>query len=321
MRVEQRGYILALAVFIIAMGSILVTSLLQNAVGFDRLHKYRYKQQQARLLALSGIQIALAQLSNPVPFDEKKEQMFDQNLVPFLYVDQLQTFSVAQEGGVGEIGVLITSENGKINLNGLYDFEEKKFIVEKDNDKKKILSDIATGLQKHVSVENAQAQIEEQMRKRTTPFEDVSQLVVTQAVPQALGKLDLKDIFTLATPAVGPNPLFIADALAQVLELDKQPLAKKERLAIAKKVQELKGKVDWSKQWGELLKSLYKKEYAVLPEAIKKNLSEKIESTAFSVVSYGTVQDVTQKICVLVQKNESRDTQHVLYSIKRLYWL
>ncbi len=332
MKTRQSGFVLVLALFVIALGSILVTSLLQRAIAYDRLHKVLFMTQQARILALNGIEIARAQLSNPLTLEKEKNPV-DQNIVPFLYVDYIQTFSYTQEkdGFDGEVSFCISSEEGKINLNRLYNFEERKYKVEKEFDGQKIAALLQEPMQKYFSIEQFEKALDQLLQKR--PLEDISQLLTLSIKGKLFKDLltdtkqpDLTDLFTLASGSAQLQPLYFSDSLAEVLQLEKQPLAKDKRLEIIKKLYSLKGSIDWEKQWKELLAPLFKKEYTGIPDVIKKSIASKIETTAFLVISYGKVagggsNQVTQKVCAYLEKMDIPETKTSVYTVKRLYWL
>jgi type II secretory pathway pseudopilin PulG len=333
MKTKQPGFVLVMALFVIALGSIFVTSLLQRAVSYDRLHRVLLKQQQARMLALNGIEIARAQLSNPLTLEKEKNPV-DQNIVPFLYVDQVQTFSLTtdKEGLNGEIKLFITSEEGKINLNKLYNFEEKKYLVDKDNDAQKNIALLNEPIHKNFGIENFDQILNQLLQKK--PLEDVTQLINKtfkgtlfkdlDAVEK--GQVALTDLFTLASPNNQLQPLYLSNSLSNILQLEKQELSKEKRLEIVKKMGALKGQIQWQQQWKELLAPLYKKEYTGIPDVIKKSLASKIETTAFLVISYGKVDgghstQVVQKVCAYLEKVNIPETKTILYTVKRLYWL
>lgn len=325
MKHVQPGFILVMALFVISLGSILVTSLLQRSIAFDRLHRVLVKKQQARMLALNGIEIARAQLSNPLEIDKKK---IDHNLVPFLYTGLKQTFDTPQ----GKIKIYIACEEGKLNLNRTYNFDEKGFVLfDKTLSAQTILALLDKEIKKSFGFENFSQDVEHLFKKRAQPFEDVTEL--SPSTGDIFYDIDsedkeytpLSDILTLANPEFTLQPLYLSASLARILQLDMQELDKTKRLEIIKKLSTTKAPINWTAMWKELLEALFKKEYTVLPDGIKKILASKIEVTAFNVISYGTVDDgsgmpVTQKVCAYLEKQMTQE-KTVVYTIKRLYWL
>ena len=330
---NQPGFVLVMALFIISLGSVLVTSLLQRAIAFDRLHRVLVKQQQARMLALNGIEIARAQLSNPLEIDKKA---VDQNLVPFLYNDLEQTFKLTDEkdGIDGSVKVYISCEEGKINLNKSYDFAQKQFVkLDKEQDAQTVFALGDKVIQQKFSFENFSQSIGQLFQKRGKPLEDVTEVVTPKFSGDMFYDIDsedkeyiaLTDLFTLAGAEFKIQPVYLSSSWAQVLQLEKQSLDKKQRLEIIKKLSASKAPINWASSWKELLAALFKKEYTVLPDSIKKILAQKIEVTTFNVISYGTVDDgtgmpVTQKVCAYLEKTVNKQKATV-YTIKRLYWL
>ncbi len=333
MKHNQQGFVLVMALFIISLGSVLVTSLLQRAIAFNHLHRALAKQQQARMLALNGLEIARAQLSNPLEIDKKT---IDQNIVPFLYTDIKQVFTLTDEkdGIDGNITLYISCEDGKINLNKSYDFQEKKFIkLDKEQDAQNLLALINTIAQQKFSFDNFSQSIGQLFQKRAKPLEDLTEVIAPKSSGDIFYALDSEDtdyvaftdLFTLGGSEFKIQPLYISSSLAQIMHLGKQKLDKKQRLEIVKKIQAFKAPINWPTAWKELLAALFKKEYTVLPDSIKKILASKIEVTTFNVISYGTVDDgagmpVTQKVCAYLEKSMNQQ-KTMVYTIKRLYWL
>lgn len=325
MKYAQPGFILVMALFVISLGSILVTSLLQRSIAFDRLHRVLVKKQQARMLALSGIDIARAQLSNPLEIDKKT---IDHNLVPFLYTGLRQTFDTPQ----GKIKIYIACEDGKLSLNRTYNFDEKTFIsFDKTLSAQTILAVFDNEIKKRFGFEHFSQDVEHLFKKRAQPFEDLTELLPSKG--DIFYDMDaegneyaaLTDILTLAHTEFTVQPLYMSVSLARILQLDMQELDKNKRLEIIKKLSTAKAPINWVAMWKELLEALFKKEYTVLPDGIKKILASKIEVNAFNVISYGTVDDgsgmpITQKLCAYLEKQMTSE-KTVVYTIKRLYWL
>ncbi len=254
MKNKQHGFVLVMALFIISLGSVLVTSLLQRAIAFDRLHRVLVKQQQARLLALNGIEIARAQLSNPLEIDKKN---VDQNLVPFLYNGLEQTFKlITEKDGIdGEIKLYITCEEGKINLNRAYDFQQKQFVkLDKEQDAQTVLALGDKDIQQKFSLENFAQSIGQLFQKRGKPLEDITEIVTPKFSGDIFYVINsedkehkaLTDLFTVASSEFKIQPLYISSSLAQLLQLEKQSLDKKQRLEIIKKLSASKAPINWA---------------------------------------------------------------------------
>src|SRR5207302_419514 len=91
--------------------------------------------------------IAKAQLLKPA---EKKdtntpaEIQERENIIRMCNVWQQFLLTQEADGVDGTCEIYITCEHGKININELYDFEEKKYITHKDIDGKKIIEWLGT---------------------------------------------------------------------------------------------------------------------------------------------------------------------------------
>jgi len=158
---KQPGYILVFSLMFIALVMMLSTIISNRA----RLHvgysKTMLDKERAKILALSGLEIAKVQLAivqksedtlredakAPPQGDrggaglselwtEKEAKEFIKNVYP--YLNNWQEFNLTEKnfGVNGEIKISIGVEGGKIDLNQIFDFKNKKFVGQKKGSKK-----------------------------------------------------------------------------------------------------------------------------------------------------------------------------------------
>jgi hypothetical protein len=144
---SKQGYILPLTIMIIAMSVVMVTSIIQRSLAYQRQARIMAEREQARALALSGLELVLSKISLVLPpeketkekkeaekkegekekkDEEAKKKAGDEKLLPvqqwllqFLPVlNKWQTVELTEKGeGIeGSISFYISSEQGKINL-------------------------------------------------------------------------------------------------------------------------------------------------------------------------------------------------------------
>lgn len=249
----QSGYIMVLTLTLISLASLILAILFQRSTIFSPFAKLSVDRQHARTLAQSGIGIAISQLAQKkeppeektdveVTKKEKKgesdtKKLFEE-LLPVL--NQWQEFHLTQEADQidGVIKICIMSEEGKININEIFDFENKqikgapkkesKEIKTSEKDKKtkdktekgrtqkkeinwyKPLEIIFKALEQKTGQKDLLKQIEQFLQKQKKPINDVTQLLEIKSF------LFFKDHRYYQPPSqkqqnVKERPLFLTD--------------------------------------------------------------------------------------------------------------
>jgi hypothetical protein len=226
MMVKNRGFILVLTTAIIATSVLLISLVINRVNAYRRLSTLWVDVEKARMLALGGVHIAMGQLAQLEPEKEKeskeKKEGGDKGkkddegkpvdiLLQVLNHWQTFTFKEKKEGVEGECSLYVTSEQGKINLNKLYDFKEKKWTGskgpgqspaeqkgEKEEEKApgktgklpsgKMLADLLTERLK-TSLEKSRKKpvsfgpvLEKFFKEHPAPLDDVSQLLTVKEI-------------------------------------------------------------------------------------------------------------------------------------------
>lgn len=140
MKVKKSGYVLVLTLLLLSISILVITRLVTPTVARYQQSNLFIRQEKARQLALSGIQLVLSYLNEPRQKDTaSKEAKGSENtkdekkILLFTHIFEMlnhwQTISLHEQrdGVEGSIEVYVSNEAGKININGLYDFEKKQW--------------------------------------------------------------------------------------------------------------------------------------------------------------------------------------------------
>ncbi len=362
----SKGYILVMALMIIAL-VILITGIMTN-VG-DSYVPYMAalgQRNKARVLALGGIACAQSQLGMIVELDTKKspdagaspsqkpqaptpEQeavKLLKNLLPILNKWQTVPLTLEKEGIEGTIQFRIACEDGKLNINELFDFNAKKFKDEKKGDAsiKALLTTLLAPVEKRMKTPDLAQTLESMLAKRGYPLNDVTELL-TQAgctgfknaqfpsvepynkkSSESTPPFILTDLFTTHTNQMTVEPWLFSDALRRLCGIPEQESKqnkKDEQEKITELLKQFKTTADWNKDWDTRLKPLYDVTLKQLPKNIIQLFTKSFEPRLFSVMVSATVGDSTQRLYAILERiKKSQDTK-TLYDIyiRTFYWI
>ncbi len=364
-REHPSGYILLLTLMIIAISVVLVTYIANKGTIFVPFARTIIEREKAKMLAVGGIQLAISQLLHIEKAEAKKAQepakdakqeageknegeeaqQLLKNILPTINRWQIVELKQEVDGLDGEISICISCEEGKIDINQLYDFEKHKFINEGQptGDRKQATKELFTRIQKLVGGERMFEAFEKFLKERHYKLNDVTELLTLKEfevfkqhifyeppMPGDKGKkekrpLYLTDIFTVWSDKQTIEPWLMADSLNGVLDLSRaQPDDTQERERMADEwLKKFKIDAKWQNDWNTILAPLYKKDFASLPKVIASMLSTKFEPIIFSVLSYAKIGAVTQRIFAVIEKYElpqNNDSSSEI-RIKKVYWL
>jgi hypothetical protein len=321
-------------------------------VAFD---KTTIEREKAKQLAYGGIQLAISQLSvldssgtststaqnaQPPTIDPMIESI--QKIIPQLNVWQDITLTKEKEGIDGEVKICIVCENGKIDINQLFDFTKKKFINEgaKDQpDAKKIMQSIFAGMKKYTNDKDLFELFEKFLKQRQYKLNDVSELfeipefakifknTLFYEPPQkgddkTKRPIFLSDLFTVFSGQAALQAWLLSDSVSAVLNFAR---AQPDRSKRAKELEVLLK--DYAKGmpplqlWQKAISTLYGREMKDIPKEALAMLNPKFEPTVFSVLCYGKVGAIVQKICAIIEKRKTTELDGAPFAIRRLYWL
>lgn len=345
MYVKREGYVLVLSIMLMGMLMVLVTSVVQRVLVTRQTARLTTERMKAQELAWSGLQIAYAQLAQkskevveklpaPQQAGEKTQKPADDRLRMIEYSSWWQEYELKREieGVDGTIVLYVVPESGKINLNGLYDFKQKKWYSDQFFNARQLIQLVSERLRPLLGNVNLVDILEKFFKEKNGPIEDITQLKSIKefekldalffARPpekEAPFRPALADLFTVARDDRGLNPACLSHSVAWLINPQSLDSAQVRKIR-AQIAPEIKETMDWTKNWEKLLQPLYKKSYTDIPRDLKILFNPKFEGSIFSVVSYGKINTVTQALYVLVERTLARD-QRVQYIIRKMYWL
>lgn len=363
---KNSGFILVSTLFILAFLVFTTQQLLDRMMVHDQFDHIVVAREKAKMIAMAGISLAQAQLSERdfknydkelTTLEDEKNKKPDERTKKMLltilpHLNKWQTFALNKnnDGVDGELKICLMCENGKLNLNALFDFKKKQFAPEIQNLLKQLalqLPDSKTNLK----AGELYALLNDYLKKRGKPLEDLSQLLeipklsaisfwydpptksLKNVQPQQQRTIALNDLFTIWTPDAKIEPWLFSDATCAVLGL-RRPLfddAQKMGEIYKKVVSQFKPDLgaQWVQNWSILL-PLYTKTPQAINE-IAKILSQQFDPTVYTVISSGTVQEIEQKVLAVLMKQKKEQPQNskdarpqqqdVNFKIMKLYWL
>lgn len=361
----NRGFVLILTMLIVALVTSITTYIAYRASMFVPYTKVAINHQKAYQLALSGVQLAISKISTikkPEESADKKKQtkMDDAYIAKQLLLailpqfGQLNTVRLRKDmdGLDGTIQFCITSEEGKLDINALYDYEKHRFVDENDQPNEQaaqqgiraLFKEIFEYTQKAMSGANLLESFENFLKQRQYKLDDVTELLAAPGfeifrnyifyIPPAPAKTDvaewrpffLTDLFTINSGNKELNPWLLSDSVRGAFGFKRvaQESAEKKE-STSKMIQETVSKfalsTDWKQHWDQLLAPYYQKEYSALTPSMISRMSTKFESTVFSVVSYGTFANVTQRLYALLERvvTKNGDEVAIVVKIKKIY--
>jgi hypothetical protein len=337
MMYQKSGSIILYTLMILTVVVFLMQQLVRSSFVHANFMRTMIDRENAEMLALSGVSIAMAQLTlsdkdnaaqqKKSPSEEQKknpEQRLLERLLP--YLNRWHNYELTQkiDGIDGLIRVCISCEDGKINLNEAFNLEKMEFTREYDWIKK-------LTLQGRFPAGELATRLTEFFKQRKRKLDDISELLAIPGLeslplfydppePPAKGKRDeanvyhaLSDVFTIWPQDNKINLLWLSDSLLGVFGL-RRPLARDAE--IRKEVFDQfiksfdKNKIkDWDANW-KIIEPLYGAKPKIFPE-IKNVFSKDFGPKIFSVVSCGKVGRVEQRILAVIRQEEAKpETQH-----------
>jgi hypothetical protein len=328
----KRGYVLFLLFTILSVCSVLISLYFSQVVVYRQLMYLLITKEKTTRLAQSGISLVQALIT---PEKQNKEEAkskepaetFEQKLLQqvFNIFNKQETYALNQkiDGIDGKIKLSLQFEQGKLNLNSLFDFEKKKFIAEgQAGDRKKLciwLFERIAALTKHSSLFPA---FEKHLMSRSFDFNDVTELLSISEFAQAFDnnvflfftepdspkastdKVFLTDIFTVSTEQETINPWLFSQSWCKILNLQpKQKLNPEEKKKIFSTIAKTN---NWQSDWDKNLKEFYQKEYKDIASEIKTILTTEFEANIFSLLLKVNIGETNSTIFTIV-KSKAKD--------------
>ena len=361
---QHNGFIIPLALMLVSIIIVLATSIYQKGSLFVPFMHVVKQREQAKMLALSGIQLAMSQLAAPHTIaqkkpasNEKKEASKEpekkelspeqeaQNLLGQLLpsLNQWQEYPLKKDvdGIEGTIKIAISCEEGKIDLNRIYDFAHKKFVGEgrPNGDWKKIMQFVCQRIQKTMGIsDNLFESFEKFFKQRQYKVNDATELLPLNgfksfatttfydpsADKNSKQPFALLDIFTVY--GVGKlQPWLLSDSIRGIFEMKRsgQTDETKKKEMIQSLIKKFKPVIDPAKEWNGLFQPLYGIEFKRLFKGLEAFFDSSFDPKIFSVVSYGVIGQVTQRLYVILERVRHVDKDKTWYDVKirKFYWI
>lgn len=356
-RKHKPGFILPLTLSIIGLSIALVTYMANNGRVFTPTAKTMIEREKARMLARSGIEIAMSQLSLPdkgaAAKDQKDKKDANQEqektifsvVLPHINVWQKFKLVPAIEGIQGEIGVCVMSEEGKLNLNELFDSATGTLVesLKTNPAAEKCMQEIFERIDKAMGGKDMLKAFLAFLKARKTKLDDVTELLMIKefevfkdhifydppeenAPKDAKKHLYLTDLFTIWSGKKTLQPWLFSDAVCSILNLTQAQnnQAKERQKAVAEIMKAMPDALTFPDGWNKNLKLLYGKDFASLPKGIETLLNTKFETKVFSVLCYGKIGKTTQKLFAILERvktSTDKDKPSFNITLKKLYWL
>ncbi|MGE0206658.1 MAG: hypothetical protein AB7R69_02300 [Candidatus Babeliales bacterium] len=338
----QQGYILVLTLMILSIAVIVVTRFALRGTVHVHFDKTMIEREQAKQVALGGIQVALAQLSlqeSSTGGQQKTNSTeFYKKVVPAL--NRFQDYKLVKDvdGIDGTLSLAISCEQGKIDLNQLFPVEDAQFDLEKQKELKKSMQNFFAQIKKVMKDKDLFSVFEKFIKKQQFLLNDATELMtipefqklfLTKIFYEPPTKdsskkrpLYLMDIFTVFSDKKNIQPWFLSDSLCGLLGLKRAEYNDQEkREKLVADVLTIKNLNSPEQKWDKQLQPLYGKDFKSLPKDFQMLFDFSFEPTVFSVLSYGTVGAITQKIFAIIEKRSSSQHGDAPYALTKLYWL
>lgn len=366
--IEQRksGFILLTTIMLIALMTSLVNYIYYRGSGQAPYFQMMAEREQARALALGGLQVAMQKLAVHNPEDEKKKEaqaakngkkgeksedpaaLQLKSLLP--YLNQWQTYDIQEKNKKfsGRIELCIMCEDGKLNINELYNFEKGLFKGEDEKQGegpyKPVIKELCTKIENIVGTKNIFTTLEKYLKKRGYPLDDISELLTLKEFeafkddifyqpPAAVEKnkkeakrpIYLMDIFTVFSGTQTMQPWLFSDSMRALFNLTRVAIVDKDKRQqmLTQALENFKPQADWKSDWDKQLTPLYGKNFSDLPKGVDALFARTFEPMIFSVLCYSTFGRVTQKIYAILERSSVSQDSEFLFDvqIKRIYWI
>lgn len=329
MRCNKNAFVLIFVLTILALVTLLTHQLMRLVHVGSHFDRTMVDRERAEMLALGGIKIAMAALTQKSP-GKKKEKLseeetkkkkkkeletFLQHILPHLGL--WQTFDLRDEidGIDGELKLCITCEEGKININEAFDFKKKEFkpIYKKLLQRVKFKGKNAGPFLKKLA---------QYLKKRGRKIDDISELQAgtggiisqifyeppkpskkpKQAKPNEV--LALQDIFTIWTDSDKLEALFLSDGMRAMLGFTRPKAhdAKLKKEIFKKVIKNFDAGTDQnSEKYWKIVRPLYQPKSSFKIQNTK-IFSSTFEPKIYSVLSSGKVGNVEQRVLAVIKE-------------------
>ncbi len=353
---SKPGSVIIFALLMLSLIAIVTDQLIRSTIIGSAFTKTMVDREHAEMLAFGGINIAIAQLTMGLEADanlqktatadkDGRDQPADNKTVGdavianefgkgadaqmkkfmhhlIAHLNRWQVFGLDQkiDGIQGTVGICISSEHGKINLNEAFDFKKQEFKKEYEA----LLKTLE--IPGKIPLGELHNRLVEFLKKRGKKLYEVSELMGIAGLENldvfyrppnypSRGKtaepnvdLYLTDIFTMWTNDPTLDPLVFSDALCAIIGMRRpradDPRRMKDLFKQFASAYKKDLGADWEGNW-KILQPIFGEKPKVLP-ALKDILAKKFSSKVYSVLSYGKINNVEQRVLAIVKVMEEK---------------
>lgn len=369
----RSGYIMIFALLVIAASMVIVAYVGHRGSVHAPFMHMSIAREKAKLMVMSGVQVAIAQLAKAPDQEQKKEsavqvpatsgeekgkeqssaknsqqdteqKQFLQRILPTL--NRWQNFELKQDvdGIDAQLSVCLMCEEGKINLNRVYNFKKEQFRGDKEKGWKSIMQELCKNIEKTAKVADLFPVFEKTFKERRSKYNDATELLLKKEFhgfkdllfyePPVADKekkdkkqqqIYLTDIFTVWSSSGKIEPWLFSNSLAVLFGLPQAEAqdSKKRAEQVGEWLKNFKQKANWQQDWKTILQPMYGKELRTLPKNIDSMLSDTFDPHFFSVRVHAKVGEVTQRAYAILERNKRSQDNNNEYDVvlKKLYWL
>lgn len=332
----RSGSVLLFSLVIMGMVTLITQQLLKSVAVGIRFSSAMIAREQAEMVALGGIRVAIAQLARSMQPDKQEERAqkaaskeqkeekqnqfsfksFITHVLPQL--DRWQLFDLQEEydGVEGQLKFCISAEEGKLPLNELFD--------EKKREIKPYVKELfkGFGIKKKLPSGALSAKLITFFKKRTHRVSDVSELlplasqthlplfydpIVPKKKKEPADKnrdIAYQNLFTVWPEQQKVNPLLLSDAMCAVLGLRRPEHTDREKRKdrykqLAEQYEKIVSKKD-DDMW-KAFQTIYETK-PKLNKELMALFSPSIEPRFFSVLSSAIVDGVMQRVVAIIER-------------------
>ncbi len=358
---NKRGSIIIIVMLVLSLIATVTMQLVRRTTVHTHFDKVVRNREKAKMLALGGLNLAIAQLTTK-PQEEsrvergkekgeqpvvKERRAFLERVLPLLNTWQTFALDATEDGLAGELKLCLMSEDGKININKIFDYKKGEF-------RKEYVPWLAS-LQ--IGEDNMRGEFAKNLAKfladRGRPLDDISQLLNfddLQTLPlyyeppkplkqgqEPNGALALSDLFTIHSNRRTVEPWLLSNGMCALFGLRQRSAGDATRRGDAFKKAAQGYKPGMGRNWQEnfsILQHIYEKQPQALPR-LQELFSKEFDSTVFTVLSSGSVQAVEARLLAVLVKHTIRPQKEqgeatkpttqqrptTTYRVAKLYWL
>ena len=245
-------------------------------------------------------------------------------------LNQWQTLKLSQQKDNvdGEIKTYLACEDGKLHINHLLGLTVQKGLSE---ERTKMIQELWQKISQIAQAKkNLYASAKEFFDRRNRVWlNDVSEILEAPGfevfkdelfAAHSNGNKDavyLMDLFTPVSRYAKLDPWVLSASAQKLLGLQPKKIDKNKAAEIGKDFQSAH---NWKNDWDKLIKPIYGKEFSALPKGFDLMFSIRFDPAAFSVVSYGIVDDVKQGVYTILTQKKQPDGSVIFVPIKT-YWI